>query len=370
LIEETVAFNADLSSIGIRKLIANLQPHNELAKPWFDEPWQAFLPMCRMSFRMIDAALEFRKTHGQFAFLEVMFSSLMSQLGMRYLNWCTQLGFLRFFSKFHYRPAIEEIKLGICHAVKDAAIHEAICVLEGKPRPGPAVVLAEGQKLMARYSGNCTGKWFDGDNYYRWKMWFAVEQPIKMLEIGAGDGMSANLILDAIFTHEKSEVHCIENFDEQEPILEIFNENAKRGRYETRLPLYEGATAEILAWMITEEGYWESFDFIHQTKNETAAELLASACQSWPLLKMHGAMAFSNLTNPKVKAAMNAWIAAYQDQLEVMWTPDEERLIVTKKPAHEKQESSSGPFGAMAAENLGGRGNDEGAAEGVSPLRA
>lgn len=331
LVSQTAAFGADLAAIDIRPREKDWRWHCwNLAEPWFERPVRAFQPLCRMSARLIRAALEFRQEHGQFTFHEVLFPSLAALHGMDFLDWHAEPGFRHLFRNFRFRPSVEFVKPGISHPVKNPRVHDAICALAQTPEM--ILATAEGTTGGER---DVNGYWWFEDDRAAWKLWFATEQPVRALEIGSLDGTSANLMLDALFTHRGSEVHCIENFDilpgMDERVQADFMENTKRGGHEPQIELYEGLSAEILAWMTAEEGYWQSFDFIHHAGGGTAAELLSDACQAWNLLKPGGVMVFSGPdSGSQVRAALDAFLAAYADQLQLI--RDGRSVIISKVP--------------------------------------
>ena len=165
------------------------------------------------------------------------------------------------------------------------------------------------------YHGLKTAGWYV-DDPATWEIHLASEEPMKILELGASDGVSANLMLDLLFPHPSSEVHCIDLYD---PVPDLpgfaeqrridFDENARRGAHSARLHLYEGTSAEVLAWMITQEGFWESFDFVHFGGESSQEEMLAAACQAWHLAKPGATIAFSSITPGRDSTGRIGWDA-------------------------------------------------------------
>ena len=331
LVGKTAATCADLAAIDIRSRVADPHWHCwNLAEPWFETPVRAFEPLCRISARLIGSALEFRRVNGRFAFHEVLFASLAANHGMKVLDWFLEPGFRRLFGTYQFRPAVDSVAPGISHPVKESSIHEAICALAKTPE----MVLAVGGGSRGHDREVNRWRWFEDDNE-DWRRWFAVEQPVRALEIGSQNGVSANLMLKTLFTHRESEVHCIETFDtlpeQGENLRAEFMRNAKSHGHERQIELYEGTSVEILAWMIAGEGYWESFDFIYHAGAETAASLLADACQAWNLLKPGGVMVFSGAgggASSQVRATLDAFLAAYADRLQLL--RDARSVIVSK----------------------------------------
>jgi hypothetical protein len=70
----------------------------------------------------------------------------------------------------------------------------------------------------------------------------------------------------------------------------FFGKNAAVAGREGQLHLYDGEVVEILAWMISTDGYWESFDFVHFKPVREPLAALTAACQAWPLVKPGGTM--------------------------------------------------------------------------------
>lgn len=190
--------------------------------------------------------------------------------------------------------------------------------------------VADGMALAARYRGLKTHGWYC-DEFERWSVWIAADEQVRVLEVGASDGVSANVMLDALFPHPESEVHCIDAYDDilglpgfAESRRKDFAENARRGGNEGKLHLYEGIAVEILAWMIAGEGYWESFDLIRLGDELSQAALLGAACQSWNLLKPGGVLAFAARGK-----ALDGFVAAFGDQVEPFF--DGASVVVRKR---------------------------------------
>jgi hypothetical protein len=214
---------------------------------------------------------------------------------------------------------------------------------------------ADGMALAARYRGLKTHGWYH-DDFERWSVWIAADEPVRVLEVGASDGVSANVMLDALFPHPESEVHCIEAYDDIPELpgfadsrRDDFAENARRGRHEERLHLYEGTAVEILAWMIAGEGYWESFDFIRLGEELPQATMLAAACQSWNLLKSGGVLAFAARGK-----ALDGFVAAFGDQVEPFF--DGASVAVRKRiPVSARSRAVATPHPSSELEPVGAR---------------
>ncbi|MEK7954212.1 hypothetical protein [Luteolibacter soli] len=182
------------------------------------------------------------------------------------------------------------------------------------------------REIAKGYRGIKNTGWFRED-LERWEIWFASEEPVRALEIGASDGVSANVMLDILFTHPASEVHCVELHNPANELSvqtrEAFVENLTRRQDGRGIELYHGNFAEVLAWMIASDDYWESFDFIHLAACENPPhELLSAACQGWSLLKPGGVMVFGGLdhgSSAPPHCAWSAFEAAFRDQGDVLF---------------------------------------------------
>lgn len=509
LVKLTADSDADLSAFEIRSRDEDPGwPCWSLAEPWFNRSWRSFSPLCCVSSRLLDKAMEFGRNHGRLAFHEILFASLAANHGMKLLDWSLNPNSRALFGEFRYRPALEGPVPGVCHPVKSPQVHEGICmsavdpgqgphvndgreefprmgymdhsagpemaedyvflvrhcrrnsirnvmesgrgnstlafldagcltatiehdenrvkksirtscgdscfrieypppgddpdpwgiqfvpdlifvsdssqlrqhvsgwipvcgaalelcghfillgtreacdqdalqelrrrgmhVLEIPTRKGLAMVVDPGrrpellpqecEKPAAKYIGSTRNRWID-DDLYGWSIWFSNQGPVKALEIGVSDGVSANLILDLLFTHHGSEIHCIEDFGSLaggDELWQNFERNAA-GRSE-QVYLYDGTSHEILAWMIAGEDFWMGFDFIHLANSHAARDLLSNACQAWHLLKPGGIMVFGGLqADDEKRAAVTAFLSAQSGQFREIF--DGKRVAVSK----------------------------------------
>jgi predicted O-methyltransferase YrrM len=183
-----------------------------------------------------------------------------------------------------------------------------------------------------RYRGTKAWGWYL-DDLENWKLLLTSGVPVKALEIGGFEGISANLMLDLLFTHPESEVHAIDPFlpDPTTPEVnvqtrECFEENCITGGHESRIKLYEGLSAEVLAWMASAEGFWEGFDFIYVDGSHLAKDVFIDAALSWNLLKPGGILAFDDYgwgaseRNPLAKpcTAIDAFSSVFSDRLDLL----------------------------------------------------
>jgi len=151
-----------------------------------------------------------------------------------------------------------------------------------------------------KYRGAKKWGWYL-DDLPAWRRMLFSAEPVRALEVGAFDGVSANLMLDLLFTHPASEVHAIDLFQPDPTTPEVdggtralFEENCRTGGHERQIKLYEGLSVEVLAWMIAGEGFWESFDFIYVDGSHLAKDVFMDAALCWNLLKPGGVIAFDD----------------------------------------------------------------------------
>lgn len=184
-------------------------------------------------------------------------------------------------------------------------------------------------EIASKYVGLKTWGWYLND-LENWKMLFSRAGASRLLEIGAFDGVSGNLMLDVLFPDERSELHCIDAFLPDPTTPEVdgetkqkFEENALRGGHANQIRLYEGLSVEVLAWMIANEGYWESFDFIYVDGSHLARNVLMDATLSWNLLKTGGIVIFDDYQwgNPndrygRPKLAIDAFANVFGNRIE------------------------------------------------------
>ena len=333
LVELTATAGVDLAAVDLRTRDEDSHwPQWRYADGYFDEPSRGFQPLCRLSGRLVREVLAFRERHGRFAFHEVLFASLARNSGMSWQNWSRDVTTRHLLPTFRYRPEVRPIERGINHPVKDPLVHEAVCLFTD----------VSACERASFYEGGRRGSWYLED-FGKWKRMFITDQPVRVLEIGVSDGVSANLMLDELFIHPQSEVHGIDLYDadpknpgEREKARENFENNARRGGHAGQLHLYEGISREVLAWMISVEGFWESFDFIHLNGASDAMTMLADACQAWDLFKVGGGMSFGgiewgDLDSPlsRPSTGTDAFLTIYSDKIERLG--DGPRIAVMKK---------------------------------------
>lgn len=195
----------------------------------------------------------------------------------------------------------------------------------------PARTLPWPKQAHSRYRGLKHWGWYL-DDLEAWRALLHTHRKAKVLEIGAFDGVSANLMLDLLFTHPESELHCIDPYEPDPTTPQVcaqtkldFEENRRIGGHEERIHLYEGISVEVLAWMLASEGFWESFDFIYVDGSHFAKDVLTDATMCWNLLKPGGVIAFDDyewehgrppLERPK--AGIDAFECVFKPQLVLL----------------------------------------------------
>jgi hypothetical protein len=226
----------------------------------------------------------------------------------------------------------------IIHGTSDPQARALMTALESSGRParflptsrGIAILGFETERMKqaaSRYRGLKTAGWYV-DEPDIWEVHLASDEPVKVLEIGASDGVSANLMLDILFPNPASEIHCIDLY---EPVPDLpgfaeqcrsdFDENAGRGDHSSQLHWYEGHSAEVLAAMISGEGSWESFDLVHLAGGMPAGTMLAAACQAWHLAKPGAVLVFSSMgpgRDGQARVAWNAFRSAFDGNFEIL----------------------------------------------------
>ena len=166
--------------------------------PWFPQPWKAFQPLCRVSARLIRAALAFREEKGRFTFHEGLLASLAAREGMKLLDWARHPECRGVFGTFRFRPVVTVPQRGICHPVKDARLHEVICGwpewdvggewLPDRRHPRPEA------PLMPQMSSAYLNGWTILEDDYLFLVQFCREHGIRqVLEFGPGDSTAAFL---------------------------------------------------------------------------------------------------------------------------------------------------------------------------------
>ena len=137
------------------------------------------------------------------------------------------------------------------------------------------------------------------------------------------------MMLDVLFPHPNSEIHVVDPYEpdpttpEVAPETEtVFAENLLAGGHENQIHLYKGLSAEVLAWMLAEDGFWESFDFIYIDGSPRAKDVFIDAAMSWHLLKVGGGLCFDDYhwkrdlpVTARPQAAIDAFETVFADSI-------------------------------------------------------
>jgi len=209
---------------------------------------------------------------------------------------------------------------------------KGLALIQRKP-DAPARQLPLPQQAHARYRGLKQWGWYL-DDPAAWRALLHTHRKAKVLEIGAFDGVSASLMLDLLFTHPESEVHCIDPYEPDPTTPQVcaqtkeqFHQNVRLGAREGRIHLHEGISVEVLAWMLASDGFWESFDFIYVDGSHLAKDVLTDAVMCRPLLKPGGVIAFDDYEweghrppHDRPQAGIDAFESVFKPQLALLRT--------------------------------------------------
>jgi predicted O-methyltransferase YrrM len=193
--------------------------------------------------------------------------------------------------------------------------------------------MSTGNKTDIAIEGNYSVDWFT-NNIPRWKEHFnhLAGKPLKMLELGSYEGMSAVWMLHNVLSHPKSEITCVDNFV---PIPEFhkgkspmsstikrrFLANTKP--FSNKVKLIAGDTRDVLKKTnITKK----QFDIVYIDAGRHSKNVIEDAVLSFPLLKVGGHIVFDDYTNSKKhdytcpKKGIDAFLDIFSDELEVVNT--------------------------------------------------
>jgi hypothetical protein len=76
-------------------------------KKYFKNPYRSFNPICRLSSKLINFILEFRKKNNRFVFLEILFISVAIKNNMSYMDYNLDEKSQKYIGDIHYRPEIK-----------------------------------------------------------------------------------------------------------------------------------------------------------------------------------------------------------------------------------------------------------------------
>jgi len=179
-------------------------------------------------------------------------------------------------------------------------------------------ILQKGNNDVKKYK--FTADWFSR-NIPVWERIldrFKGKPNIHYLEIGVFEGMSAFWMLENILTHSTAKLTCIDIFPKH--IEERFYANLKKSGFEDKVTVVKGRSQKALKRFSE-----KSFDIIYIDGGHTAADVLADAVLSWPLLKEEGLLIFDDYLwereyppQMKPKIAVDAFITIYINHIEMI----------------------------------------------------
>jgi predicted O-methyltransferase YrrM len=157
---------------------------------------------------------------------------------------------------------------------------------------------------------------------------------VRALEIGSYEGRSTVWLLENVLTHDTARIDCIDTFEgsvEHERmgldlanLLNRFLSNTEP--YTKKIRCFRGRSQDVLRLADFGPYEIESYDFIYIDGSHKAADVLADAVLSFPLLKVGGLMIFDDYAwngggptefdNPML--GVNSFYYAYQNQLKAV----------------------------------------------------
>jgi predicted O-methyltransferase YrrM len=218
-----------------------------------------------------------------------------------------------------------------------------------------------GEQAKSGYRDNKAWGWYRTELDI-WRRLVASEHPVKVLEIGAFDGVSANSMLDFIFTHPESTVDTVDPYlpDPTTPEVcketrSIFLENHRLGGHGNRIRLHEGRSIDVLASMIA-KGMKSQFDVIFIDGSHFCRDVLTDAILSWPLLRPGGMLIFDDYTwgmdRPpylRPKEAIDAFECAHRQALIPIWSGTQKIYRTVAGPDQVKAAGADRPFEGTCA---------------------
>lgn len=210
--------------------------------------------------------------------------------------------------------------VGASTALSPDATHEA-------PSGGPVEPINI-QNFLPRYVGLKQWGWYLSQ-LDEWMIHVYRADPVHVLEIGAFDGVSANLMLDLVFPHPQSRITAIDPYlpDPTTPQVAAhtrsqFLENVRLGGHENRVTLVETTSFEALSGMEPDH-----FDFVYIDGSHLARHVLEDAVLAFPLLKTGGIIGFDDyqwgldsVPLGRPKPAIDAFETVYHDKLELLFS--------------------------------------------------
>ncbi|MES2476500.1 MAG: putative nucleotide-diphospho-sugar transferase [Verrucomicrobiota bacterium] len=157
----------------------------------------------------------------------------------------------------------------------------------------------------------------------------------RMLVVGAGNGRIVFETLTHLFPDTDAEVHAMGHYvstdqktlhhpQARETLLRMVEECCLG----ERVHFYDGEISEALAWMISEEGFWETFAMVWLESADSPAELLLSACGAWNLIQPGGCIVW--VKDRISSAALDSFLSAFWDRAEIIF---DSHVMVLRKHA-------------------------------------
>ena len=167
-----------------------------------------------------------------------------------------------------------------------------------------------------------------GADWYKYLHQF-IGQPVKGLEIGTWMGVSAEWMLDLIFTHPDSRYNCVDTFEGSDEhrlagqdCSTLEGETRKRlERFGRRAVIFKSFSDQALRYMFRDE----KFDFIYIDGAHDAMNVLRDAVLAFDNLNVGGIMIWDDyrwevmedaIDRPKM--AIDAFLECYSPRLEVI----------------------------------------------------
>lgn len=194
--------------------------------------------------------------------------------------------------------------------------------------PNRRVEPADLERRLARYVGLKEWGWYLSQ-LDEWMTYVHDPRPVHVLEIGAFDGVSSNLMLDLVFPHPESSLVAIDPFLLDPTTPEVgadtrnhFLENRERAGRADRIELIEALSFEALSGMEPAQ-----FDFIYIDGSHLARHVLEDAVFAFPLLKCGGVLGFDDYgwgegqaPHARPKPAIDAFESVYGDKLQLLFS--------------------------------------------------
>jgi predicted O-methyltransferase YrrM len=226
---------------------------------------------------------------------------------------------------------LHDAKRGGEQATLTAMRERGLRVMEIPTRKGMALVVdparkPEMLKFCERYAEDLkldpAPYWWAEGEFFDWcAVITEKERPRKILDVGTRGGGHLPWLVQRLFQHEETELHLVDQYSDHEEMRDRLQGWVDARGLAERIDLYEGEPEEVLAWMIAEDGYWQSFDFIFVRRRDHDSHLLADACAAWSLLKPGGIMVLEPTPaaeDGNGREAMDAFARVYGGRLLVL----------------------------------------------------